>query len=275
MSAAEELARVRALVFEPYSMFRVAAMRGELVNVSERGDRSTGREKAWPPAADAIFMFGGSTAFGYGLADVETIPAQLERLTGRDVYNFATPNHNAEQERIRLEQLLLDGARPRVALFLDGFDEFIAPYYAPVMMRPFVEATTRRSGVQRFIRVQRPSDVALQLPDPAVAVDRYLANAKLIRGGCAQFDVQPLFVWQPVPCYRYDGPVESHGDGEALVEIVRQGYEIISHRDFEGLWLADMQAGRKESLYIDPDHYSAAFSTEIAARIAEHIRPWL
>jgi hypothetical protein len=271
MSAAEEFARVRALVFEPYSMFRVAPMRGEMVNVTERGDRSTGREKSWPPSADSIFVFGGSTAFGYGLADRESIPAQLERILGRDVYNFATPNHNAEQERIRLEQLLLDGARPRAAVFLDGFDEFIAPYYAPVMMRPFVEATTRLSGLARFIRVQKPGDVALQLPDPAQAVDRYLANAKLIRGACAQFDVRPLFVWQPVPCYRYDGPAESHGDGAPLVEIVRQGYEIMSARNFDGLWLADMQAGRKERLYVDPDHYNAAFSIEIAQCIAEQL----
>ncbi|HYH07662.1 MAG TPA: hypothetical protein VEK11_11455 [Thermoanaerobaculia bacterium] len=270
MTAAEEFARVRALVFEPYSMFRVAPMRGQFVNVNERGDRETGRAKAWPPPPDAIFVFGGSMAFGYGLADAETIPAQLERATGRDVYNFATPNHNAEQERIRLEQLLLDGARPSVAVFLDGFGEFIAPFYAPLMFRPFVNATRRRSRVERLLKRDAPP--VLRLPDAAAVLDRYLANMKLIRGVCTPFGVQPLFVWQPVPCYRYDGPAESHGDGAPLVEIVRQGYELMHARGFDGLWLADMQAGRTESLYVDPDHYNAAFSAEIAQRIAVELR---
>ena len=34
------------------------------------------------------------------------------------------------------------------------------------------------------------------------------------------------------------------------------------------LWLADMQAERYDELYLDPDHYGAAFSAEIAVALA-------
>ena len=38
------------------------------------------------------------------------------------------------------------------------------------------------------------------------------------------------------------------------------------------LWLADMQRGRRDPLYVDPDHYNAGFSAEIASKIAAHLR---
>jgi len=269
----DEFARVRALIFEPYTLFRVAAISGPNVNVTEQGFRSNGDGAPWPPSKDALFIFGGSTTFGYGVADRDTIPAQLAARLQLPVYNFATPNYVAIQERIRLEQLLIDGAVPRVAIFIDGFDEFIGPYYEPVMMQRFVEATMQRSKLQKLLHREQP--VECRVPDPAAVLDRYAANAKLIRGVCRQFGIRPLFVWQPVPCYRYEGPAESHGDAAPLIECVQQGYALMSNRrdfdDDEFLWLADMQAGRTENLYVDADHYTSAFSGEIAGRIAQHL----
>lgn len=123
----KEFARVRALEFEPYTLFRVRTMAGPNVNVSEYGCRAGKRENAWPPDATHtnVFVFGGSTAFGYGIADGETIPAQLGEIltdlmpTKRvSVYNFATPNFICVQERIQLEQLLIAGYLPRIVVFL-------------------------------------------------------------------------------------------------------------------------------------------------------------
>jgi hypothetical protein len=283
-----EFARVRSLEFEPYTIFRVRPMRGQYVNVTEHGYRAGSGPSAWPPVSEVsnIFVFGGSTAFGYGVADAETIPSHLSDVlnaansgTPIAVYNFATPNYDSVQERIRLEQLMLDGHAPSVAVFIDGFDEFIAPYYAPVMMAPLIEATRPRRAlarVWRAIRRQRPDLSECRVPDPRAALDRYLGNTRLIAAACSEFAVKPLFVWQPVPCYAYDGPVASHGDAAPLIECVCQGYDLmrrersaLSSRDF--LWLADLQAGRREPLYVDPDHYTGAFSREIASTIARHL----
>src|SRR5262249_26348462 len=137
MSMESEFAQVRAMTFEPYSLFRVRPMRGSYVNVSEAGFRQNGAPLPWPPEAGCVFVFGGSTAFGYGVADGETIPARLGNQLGVAVYNFATPNYTSVQERIRFEQLLLDGHRPSVAIFIDGFSDFIAPYYQPLMFARF------------------------------------------------------------------------------------------------------------------------------------------
>ena len=264
-----EFAQVRAMIFEPYTLFRVRPMSGRYVNVSDAGFRHGSRALPWPPDPDCIFVFGGSMAFGYGVADAETIPSRLGEQLGVAVYNFATPNYTSTQERIRFEQLLLHGHRPRVAIFIDGFGDFIAPYYQPLMFAPFVEALNHR---RMFARRKSP---ALRVPDAAEVLDRYVSNARLIKGVAREFGVRPLFVWQPVPCYEYGGPAEDHGSSAPLIECVQRGYELMSGRRSElgdFLWLADMQRGRTDALYVDPDHYNAGFSAEIASKIAAHLR---
>ena len=267
-----ELARARAVVFEPHTLFRVPPMSGLFVNVTEAGYRQGAEPQRWPPKSDAVFVFGGSTAFGYGVADAETIPAHLQTELGAQVYNWASPNFASVQERIRFEQLLLDGHRPRAAIFIDGFSDFIAPYYQPVMLEPLARATQPRSILRRIFEPKR--GVTCRVPDPAVVVDRYLRNRQLLRAVCRELGVRLLTVWQPVPCFRYAGPAQGHGDSAPLIECVVRGYELMETRrpdpeDF--LWLADIQRGRSDSLYVDADHYTAAFSREIAEHIGRHL----
>jgi hypothetical protein len=312
-----ELIRARSATFEPFTLFRVPPMAGRYVNVAREGYRRGHRGATWPPdrAATTIFVFGGSTTFGYEVTDGETIPSQLAdqltSLTGDSsiaVYNFGSPNYSSVQERIRLEQLILDGHVPRVAVFVDGFDDFLWPYYGPVMLRTFAEAlprpsttrlaaTTLQAAVRRVApgRISRlllpgaTTDVQPgRLPDPGAVIDRYLANKRLIEGICDRFDVRPLFVWQPVPCYHYDGaddlprPADSRVR-DRLLEYIRRGYALMDNRrgaEASGpafLWLADAQVGRTERLYVDADHYTPAFSGEIARAIAEHLhgQGWL
>lgn len=305
-----ELARVRAVMFEPYTLFRVRPMAGRYVNVTTPGFRSGGSVAVWPPDKQVmnLFVFGGSTTFGYGVADTETIPAQLADQCARlfpgqriAVYNFASPYYISVQERIRLEQLLLEGYTPCVAIFIDGFDEFIAPYYAPLMLKPFVEALQPRATLRQGARtlqglVYRLTPQWLRSryhaswlaghppgpsPDPVAVVDRYVANTRLINAICEHFGVQPLFVWQPVPCYQYAGATQqphaaAESDSAPLLACVRSGYHLMNMRRAEissktFLWLADMQVGRLDNLYVDADHYTAAFSGEIASRIAQYL----
>jgi hypothetical protein len=99
-----------------------------------------------------------------------------------------------------------------------------------------------------------------------------------------------LFVWQPVSTYHYD--MRHHVLGYRYDEWlhIRAGdngaeqlYRRMSERREEPgvaanlLYLADMQLGRQENLYVDWVHYTAAFSGEIAGAIAEDLgrRGWL
>jgi len=288
-----EFARVRAMVFDRRTLFRVEAMRGRFVNVSEAGYRLNGEMLPWPPESGvtSVFVFGASTVFGYGVRDEDTIAAHLQRrLTAETgaavrVYNFACPNFDFAQSRSRFEELLLAGARPRAAVFVNGFADLVAPFYGPAREAPFVEALKPASAVRRLIGVvggQR-ARVAADVPPAAAVVEACLRNRELIEAMCDRLNVVPLFVWQPAPCYRYDGDSRrsdagAHGPEAApILDYVRRGYDLMRAQRRAGdarlLWLADMQEGRTDNLYVDADHYSPAFSREIAQAIAERLRP--
>src|SRR5262249_43078007 len=120
--------------YEPFTESRPPVVRGRFVNVSAPGFRLVPDQGPWPPdpAAFTIFVFGGSTTFGTGVADAETIPAQLPpQFTAAPcarpvhVYNFARPGYFSVQERILFEQLLLAGHHPDLAIFVDGLNEVL------------------------------------------------------------------------------------------------------------------------------------------------------
>lgn len=81
-----------------------------------------------------------------------------------------------------------------------------------------------------------------------------------------------------MPTYKYDLSFHNfyQGDPGRLFEghlHSRTGYRLMeSHRhDLEEggnfLWLADIQEGQRENLYLDAVHYTATFADEIAEKI--------
>jgi hypothetical protein len=94
-----------------------------------------------------------------------------------------------------------------------------------------------------------------------------------MHSAATDYGVRALFVWQPVPTYRYD--LRFHLFGEFDFEqnnYAHFGYARLRERmgatfgeDF--LWLADMQEPLREPLYVDQIHYTAAMSRRIAVEI--------
>jgi hypothetical protein len=75
----------------------------------------------------ATWVLGGSTTFGHGISDDETIPYYLNALDTTSVYiNFATQacHHNLEIEKLLL--LLKKGYRPEKVIFIDGLNDITA-----------------------------------------------------------------------------------------------------------------------------------------------------
>ena len=73
-------------------------------------------------------MFGGSTAFGHGVADGETIAAYLDELdTSTTAYvNFGVPGAHQRLELEKLILLLQKGYRPSRVVFIDGLNDVYA-----------------------------------------------------------------------------------------------------------------------------------------------------
>jgi hypothetical protein len=294
----------RPEAYEPFTGSRERRYAGRFVNVHAAGFRLSRDQGPWPPdAARAnVFVFGGSTTFGYGVADDETIvsalQASLDERLGRSraaCYNFGRGAYYSTGERILFENLLGEGASPRVAVFVDGLNEFAlgAPFLsgrfreqvnAPVRSAiatlveqlPLAQLVARRKAARPPRRSEAEIEAAF---DDATLLDarleRYLANRRLISATASAWGVQRLFVWQPVPTYGYDRRYHLFGDLDFdKNSYAGFGYRRMAERlrrappgpDF--LWAADLQEGVQEALYVDQIHYTAAFSRRIGAEIA-------
>jgi len=157
----------RPVAFHPFTLFKERPYRGKYVNVHPAGFRYSENQGPWPPSRDKIniFFFGGSTAFGYGLPDSDTIPSQLQRILNAKlqsdrvrVYNFGTNSFYSSQERAYLAALLAEGHKPNFAIFLDRLNEFFyienVPKYSEQiseLLDVVVRAKPRPSPLSEFI----------------------------------------------------------------------------------------------------------------------------
>jgi hypothetical protein len=291
--------------FEAFTQSRIRARTGRYVNIDAAGFRHGKNQVPWPPRKDVtnIFFFGGSNALGSGLPDWETIPSRLQEMLSRvngevAVYNFGRSYFYATQERILFEQLLLNGIRPDIAIFLDGLNEFVYPADEPQWTNAMRNMISTRHqalshpvrglssiirwfarSIMRRLRLSGPRPVGtVTMTAAEQVVDRWVRNRRMIRLLADGHGVTTLFVWQPVPMYEYD--LSLHGFVKTLEDFgpfvpSAAGYETMRQRwsaepeDDNRLWLADMQTAASGNLYVDNVHYNAAFSAAIAGRIAD------
>src|SRR5208283_71881 len=218
--------------YEPFTGFREKPYRGKFVNIDPAGFRLSKGQALWPPSPEAlnVFVFGGSTAFGAALPDDETIASRLQEAAAADqaspplaVYNFARPAYFSSQELILFLQLLRAGFVPHVAVFIDGLNDFIFADGQPLFtdrLRDFMAGKSASSPLndvpmvraaywlrQRWTKPKPQPREAVNYDDPALlqgAVDRWLGNKRMIELIANGFGVRTIFVWQPVPVYKYD-----------------------------------------------------------------------
>lgn len=293
--------------YEPFTQFRDRPQRGRFVNVDENGFRHSSAQAPWPPSPESfnVFFFGGSTTFGWALLDASTIPSYFQQLVPRiggrrtAVYNFARTAYFSTQERILFEQLLLEGQKPDAAVFVDGLNDlhrldgrpFNASRFAtlleggePVIGEwPMVRLARALRNRLPFARPPR-NDQEIRDTSEAfqAALARFLGNKKLIESASAISGVVPIFVWQPVSCYKYDNrryrfrvspawrlwSFDAYGP---LYGQVEEGSRAGAFgRDF--LWCGDVQEGLDEALYLDMLHYTPRLSQLVAECIARQIR---
>lgn len=254
----------RSYTFEDYTHFRESPYAGKYVNVDSNGFRRSKNQAPWPPDREkyfVIFIFGGSTAFGYGVPDDQTIASHLQDFisAGRSkkvaaLYNFGRGHYYSTQERILFEQLMAAHSLPDVALFIDGLNEFF--YYenegtavskafkkflaGDFRQLWFKELRKRSPVMQTFRKVRKIVKEALFERDvskikdrhrdyhPAKlmrCIERYIINKRMIEAVSSSFNTKSIFVWQPVPTYQYN--LELHPFGKA--GFGRHGYSAFGY----------------------------------------------
>ena len=301
------------LAYRPFLQARERPRRGRFVNVSEPGFRHSKDQAPWPPpdGSFAVFVLGGSTAFGHGVADDETFASYLQEELRRAplaaagdrdivVYNFAAPGYYSSHERILLGELVAAGHPPDLAVFLDGLNDFYfdEPQFTErlerlMSERPLVYVARLARGLpvlelaMRWVD-RRRGQAALAGPtfdpgydDPALLdarIERYLANARQSAAAAQEYGVATLFVVQPVPSYEYDLAQHPFArwsfDAHAASHF---GYPRLKERlDREPagarvLWAGDLLRDRHEPLFVDQVHYGPVLARDLARFVAAEL----
>lgn len=295
--------------FESFVQFKERPFTGKYVNVSKEGFRLSKNQRPWPPDFSndyVVFVFGGSTTFGYGLSDEETVASCLQECMAKarpnvSVYNFACGFYYSSQERVLFEKLIEDGFRPHVAIFIDGLNDFYhtdqGPRYTEALRRamdapcltglmqclrklPLMSIFARLAGKPRWGSV--PEAVYDDPEALSRCLSRYLNNKKIIEAVSKGCGVECLFAWQPVPVYGYNLGnrgffKELNADIGSAHKYCEFGYPLAKQLYDAGAfgenfcWCAEIQRGRKEILYVDAFHYTAQFARDFATTICECI----
>ncbi len=126
---------VAAKEFYPWVYWRRSERISDNVNIDDTGRRKTVKDPV--EGATKVFMFGGSTVWGAGVTDANTIPSLLQAKLGRDfdVHNLGEKIYVSVQETNALLERLAKGDRPDVVIFYDGFSDGFAGVYSPAVPR--------------------------------------------------------------------------------------------------------------------------------------------
>lgn len=229
------------LRYAPYVEFVSGPRRGRSVNVDEQGAR-LGADLPVDAGSRLTAFYGGSTTFGMGVFDAETIPARFEvAMSERGVpvraKNFAVNFHQSSQTRVLFQQHLASGFRPDLAVFIEGLNDFVfcgAPdetFLSPALRLADGRAprwdmflAQRSNVVQLARRIADAAPRSVGRPcrddsDVEAVVTRLAENRRITAAVAQAYGVEVLFVLQPVPGFAFDERRRAIRHGAAESEI--------------------------------------------------------
>ncbi len=270
-------------VYAPFVEFAPRAVTGRFVNVNAAGYREGRNPAPWPPVREefTVFAFGGSTTFGFGLPDGQTLVSALEtelarRWPQRTVrcYNFGRGYYFSAQERVLFETLLAQGIAPDLAVFVDGLNDFIYHDGVPELTQEI--AALVAPDLPPPLRAE-PADDSQR----AGAVDRMIAayarHVKLTEALGRAAGVPVVFVGQPVPFLDFPMSEANYPFKSTFAEHQLAGWGYGRFKEAARLgrfgerfvWCGNAFARADTIMYVDSIHYSAAGAETLAKLIVE------
>jgi hypothetical protein len=280
--------------YEPVMGFLQRPTTSKFVNVDAYGIRQNGKtDRDITDIQAAIWMLGGSTTFGFGVADHETIPAQLEAVVKRPVVNFGVSNFASFEENLLLNHYLRIGYRPAMAIFLDGINEACETDLYPEEMsilvaraqegyrwefgKPVIYAATRIGGHLKQLlglsKPREPQQVTCLQDGRQYEMRTMLARTLAERDAlCRLYRIECRTFVQP-----FAGVHGRHDDAAFLASIDARDLRNLFHH-LEPAWrtagvtfITDALDGYDHHAWVDEVHYSAAASRVIAEAIAARL----
>ena len=108
--------------YSDFVVWELDPLSSETINIDDNGRRHTVVPDGF--SAGSVWIFGGSTVFGTGVNDANTIPSLLAEKTGLKAVNFGGDNYIARQNVIRLlRQYGTNHVENLTVVFYDGVND--------------------------------------------------------------------------------------------------------------------------------------------------------
>ena len=296
--------------YHPFVEYKETPRSGKYVSVSSENTRCNlngNNQCEIASGKGVIWVFGGSTVFGYGVKNDETIPAYINKIfPDYKVINMGHASYYSTLERILFNEKLSEGLAPEIAVFLDGLNDF---YYFNVPNISGASEKIRRrfnrtsSGLNLQFKFLNKSYFWMYLhsklkpklkkiindqkdngsssfvqPDSTLlkVIDRLRFNF-LARQNIGDINgVKVLNILQPVPGFGI-----GHKTSKVPAHLLRlgahinsaRGYQLIEKEEFvlNVSYLDLSELSIDAPMYIDTVHYTPEFNKEIAKTISDTI----
>lgn len=301
-------------IYKPFVEFIEVPRDGDFVSVSDdnircniNGDNSciikSGKQVIW--------IFGGSTTFGYGVKNNETIASYLNAMMpDYEVINFGQAAYYSTSENILFNSFLSQGLVPEIAIFIDGLNDYyfyqtpdrsVASDSINDRLSNDIETLSDRNKFIKFVKnIARNFELVLwinnklkslsdndnqvyeiQTDEIIKKVEKRLKYNFLSRVAIADvLNFKVINVLQPVPSYGVGHKTSLVP--EELVTLNRhlnsgRGYELIDRSNLGRINIDFLDMSLLEisdPMYIDTVHYSSQTNEEIAARLYKLIQEY-
>lgn len=134
-----------------------AEVAGNLYRINAHGMRGGPVTLDKPAGVRRVLVLGDSYAFGFGVAEADTIAAQLEAKLGSlypgvQVLNMGVPGYQTGQQEVQLRRTGLRFAPDLVVLVYYANDNVTSPFlYDPRIKGPYLDELPLSYGMKRFL----------------------------------------------------------------------------------------------------------------------------
>ncbi len=306
-----ELAESDRIVYKPYVVWGRKPFNGTLININESGNRVTLNNSSQAETLQ-VWTMGGSSMWGYGAPDNQTIPSHLAGLLNlkwgvdTQVTNLGEIAYVSTQDVFALIRELQSGKRPDVVIFYNGYNDAVsanqgvnAPgghFHEPIIrakyervLGPLVRSTgtfrlvdylMRRTGVGRS-RGTAPEGVP-KVADQAA--DIWLENSGIVAALGASYGFAPVVMFQPALALDAKPLDESErrildrevskSESEVLRHMRSRIREQIADQDaYRHVYdLSDSFGGAATPIYLDAVHITGSANLLVAERMSAILR---
>ena len=280
--------------FVPFTGHSETNRSGKFLNFTENEGRKVNR----PNKCDHnVYLYGGSTTFGYNVTDNQTIAYYLQELLGKNhcIYNHGRAYYYSKQENNLLMNHIEEGKKIHTAFFLDGINERCGGYEymnqinnsfsllveKPYLMwkmtlknfiytLPVVQFSNSLFGSNRWIQDENNNILKIDSCEKNISLGKLYESRILIRDSiCNKFSINCYSMLQPM--------AGNHGIqiqkllSKNLENMFKNKYKILSSAN--GYIDIGHALNNDTTLsYIDGVHYSPLSNKKIADELYKYLK---